>query len=218
MVQQGDSQTLERTSNDLNQAPRVRPGLFPAPPKWHEVFAQTQPLELEIGFGRPHFFLERAAAKPTHNIVGIEWKRRHVTQAQKNINKYSISNACALHGNAWWLTGGLFAEASLTNIFINFPDPWWKKKHAKRRIVNDVFAELLVSRLALGGHLLIQTDVASLLEGYMEAFEPFSQLQNKMGPFRLFPYNPSGARSHREKKCVTQEIPIFRVLYVKTHN
>ena len=91
-----------------------------------------------------------------------------------------------------------------------------EKKHAKRRIVNDVFAELLVSRLVPGGHLLIQTDVASLLEGYIEAFEPFTELRNKAGPFRLFPFNPSGARSHREKKCVNQEIPIFRVLYEKT--
>ena len=218
MAQPGDKKTLAVTSNQMVQAPRVRPGLFPAPPLWRDVFHKIQPLELEIGFGRPHFFLERAAAKPDHNIVGIEWKRRHVVAAQKNIQKHSIPNACALHGNAWWLTGGLFSSNSLQNIFINFPDPWWKKKHAKRRIVNDVFAELLVSRLKVGGHLLIQTDVASLLEGYMEAFEPISKLKNRSGPFRLFPYNPSGARSHREKKCVTQEIPIFRVLYEKTHN
>tara|TARA_B100000683_G_scaffold163089_1_gene157088 strand:- start:2385 stop:3041 length:657 start_codon:yes stop_codon:yes gene_type:complete len=218
MVQPVDNETGSLDGKELHQVPRVRPGLFPAPPNWDQVFAHEQPLELEIGFGRPHFFLERAAAKPTHNIVGIEWKRRHVAMAQKNIKKNAIPNACALHGNAWWLTGGLFPEASLHNIFINFPDPWWKKKHAKRRIVNDVFADLFVSRLVPGGHLLIQTDVASLLEGYMEAFEPIPQLRNKMGPFRLFPYNPSGARSHREKKCVTQEIPIFRVLYEKTHN
>ena len=190
--------------------------MLPASPPWTEIFEREQPLELEIGFGRPHFFLARAQAKPEHNVVGIEWKRRHVAAAQKKIENLSILNACALHGNAWWLTGGLFPESSLQNIFINFPDPWWKKKHAKRRIVNDVFAELLVSRLVPGGHLLIQTDVASLLEGYIEAFEPFTELRNKAGPFRLFPFNPSGARSHREKKCVNQEIPIFRVLYEKT--
>ena len=207
--------TIER---NITHPPRIRPGIFPAPPNWNAVFKVERPLELEIGFGRPHFFLSRAATKPEHNIVGIEWKRRHVSTAQKSIRNQRITNACALHGNAWWLTGGLFTPHSLKNIFINFPDPWWKKKHAKRRIVNDVFADLLVSRLAQGGHLLIQTDVASLLEGYIEAFEPIKALENKAGPFRLFPHNPSGARSHREKKCVRQEIPSFRVLYEKTTN
>jgi len=179
------------------------------------LFGNDHPLELEIGFGRPHFFLDRARVRPKHNIVGIEWKRRHVFAAEKRALKEGLSNTCALHGNAWWLTGGLFNTSSLSNIFINFPDPWWKKKHQKRRIVNDAFAELLISRLKTGGHLFIQSDVASLLEGYMDAFEPFSSLENLAGKHRLLPINPSGARSHREKKCVSQEIPIFRALYQK---
>ena len=60
--------------------------------------------------------------------------------------------------------GPFLKKKASTNIFINFPDPWWKKKHQKRRIVSDVFAELLISRLKKGGHLFIQSDVASLLE------------------------------------------------------
>ena len=199
------------TKKSVSKLPLIRPSLYPAAPHWEQHFGNANPLELEIGFGRPHFFLERAQAKPNHNIIGIEWKRRHVVTAQKK----GLSNACALHGNAWWLTGALFEKESLSNIFINFPDPWWKKKHQKRRIVSDVFAELLISRLKKGGHLFIQSDVASLLEGYMEAFEPWSQLRNKAGKHRLFPINPCGARSHREKKCVSQEIPIFRALFEK---
>ncbi len=199
------------TEKNVLKLPLIRPSLFPAPPQWEHHFGNSNPLELEIGFGRPHFFLERANVRPEHNIVGIEWKRRHVAVAQKK----SPQNGCALHGNAWWLTGGLFPTESLNNIFINFPDPWWKKKHQKRRIVSDVFAELLISRLKKGGNLFIQSDVASLLEGYMEAFEPFCELRNKAGKHRLFPLNPCGARSHREKKCVSQGIPIFRALFEK---
>ena len=200
------------------QIPRIRPSVFPAPPNWSTVFGNLKPLELEIGFGRPHFFLDRAEIKKNHNLVGIEWKRRHVLLANKGAARRNLQNAVALHGNAWWLTGSLFPPTSLQNIFINFPDPWWKKKHQKRRIVNDVFAQLFLSRMKVGAHLLIQSDVASLLEGYMEAFEPCNQLQNVAGPYRPFPHNPSGARSHREKKCVSQGIPVFRALYRKTMN
>ena len=103
----------------------------------------------------------------------------------------------------------------LNAIYLNFPDPWWKSKHRKRRIINPTFANLLASRLETSGALLIQTDVASLLEQMLESLEQHPDLENRYGPGRLCPNKPTSASSHREKKCRSEGIPIFRALLIK---
>ena len=204
----------ERIARVRRRMPAVLPTIFPGPPSWATVFGRTAPLELELGFGRPHFLLERAAEMPAHDVVGIEVKGRWsktVWRRQKREGPTSKTrNLCAIHGNAWLLAGALFAPGSLSTIFLNFPDPWWKTKHRKRRIVSDAFVSVLASLLAPGGTILIQTDVASLLEEYLERLEACSTLVNVHGAGRLAPRKPVGASSHREKKCRAAGIPIFR--------
>jgi tRNA (guanine-N7-)-methyltransferase len=192
--------------------PRVLPTLLPGPPSWPAVFGRVAPLEVELGFGRPHFLLERGNEVPDHDVVGIEWKGRWPRAVHEKQAKGHAPNVRALHGNAWLLFGTLFAPSSLTWIVLNFPDPWWKAKHQKRRIVSDAFAKLLASRLAPGGRILIQTDVASLLEEYLARLEAQPLLVNPAGPFRLAPKKPMTASSHREKRCRRDGVPIFRAV------
>ena len=201
--------TGERTSELLRweQAeiargvPLVLPTTLP-PPSWPTVFGRTAPLELEIGYGRPHFLLERAAEVPEHNVVGVEWKARWAYAARKRAKREDLRHVVPLAGNAWHLVGGLFAPQSLRAIWLNFPDPWWKARHEKRRIVND-------------GTLLVQTDVASLREQFLEALESEPRLENPFGPGRLCERKSTAARSHREKKCVAGGVPVFRGLLVR---
>jgi len=200
--------------------PRVLPTTFPGPPSWPVVFGADRPVEVELGFGRPHFLFERAAERPDRHVVGIEWKARFVEMARARIVRESVPNVVPLHANAWLLFGALFAPGSLAGVTLNFPDPWWKAKHEKRRIVNDAFASLVVDRLTEGGFVFIQTDVASLLERMLEVFEGVAPaggcaLVNPSGPLRLAPQKPMRARSHREKKCVEAGVPIFRALLEK---
>lgn len=196
--------------------PKVLPTIFPAPPSWPTVFGRTAPLECEIGFGRPHFIQERSVEVPDHDVVGIEWKGRWPRKVWEKQRKGHYKNVRALHGNAWLLFGALFAPSSLSLIVLNFPDPWWKTKHQKRRVVSDTFAKLMASRLAPGGRILIQTDVASLLEEYLARVEAQPGLRNINGAFRLCPKKPTQASSHREKRCRVENIPIFRALMEKT--
>ena len=104
-----------------------------------------------------------------------------------------------------------FGEGALTSIFLNFPDPWWKAKHKKRRIVSDAFARLLTSRLAPGGALLVQTDVASLLEEYLARVEAQPGVKNPWGRGRLAPKKTVGASSHREQRCRADGVPIVEL-------
>ena len=198
--------------------PLVLPTILPAAPPWATVFGRDAPLEVELGFGRPHFLLERAAEAPHHDIVGIEWKGKWPQAVWRKQERGLAGNVRALHGNAWLLFGGLFAEESLQSIYLNFPDPWWKAKHKKRRIVQDSFAALLSSRLQPGGMMLIQTDVASLLEEYLERLEAQPALVNPFGRGRLAARKPVGASSHREKKCRSDGVPIFRGIVVKRNS
>ena len=121
----------------------------------------------------------------------------------------------AVHGNAWLLFGALCAPSSVSSIFLNFPDPWWKAKHKKRRIISDAFAGLLASRLVPGGMILVQTDVASLLEELLARLEAQPELHNPHGKGRLAPKKPVAASSHREQRCRRDGVPIFRAVVIR---
>jgi tRNA (guanine-N7-)-methyltransferase len=208
--------TKQSPKNDPTQLrPKFFPGILPGPVCWKTVFGNEKPLELELGFGRPHFLLERAAESPASNVIGVEWKAKWSKVANKRMVRLGLNNVCALHGNAWHLLGSLFQKPMLRAIYLNFPDPWWKSKHRKRRIINPTFANLLASRLEPNGTLLIQTDVASLLEQMLESLEQHPDLENRYGSGRLCPRKPTAASSHREKKCRSEGIPIFRALLSK---
>lgn len=184
-------------------------------PSWQRIFGNEGPLELEIGMGRSHFLFERAKAVPTHNIVGIEWKGEWVRQARRKAKREKITNACALLGNAWELVPHLFAEESLEQIILNFPDPWWKKKHHKRKVINDTFVDVLVQRLKPGGRIYIATDVPHLFDEYLERLEANPHLVNTAGAGQGLTQNPQNAYSHREKKCMGGGVAIYRALMVK---
>ena len=166
------------------------------------------PIELEIGMGRAHFLFERALLVPNHQIVGIEYKACWVTQAIKKQQREQILNLTPIHGNAWEIIPKLFPPESLSLIILNFPDPWWKRRHHKRRILNQEFLDILVSKLKPGGQFFFQTDVPELFQVYRKLLE--SQLTRvSCGE------NPMGAKSHREKKCEEAGLPIYRLLLYK---
>jgi tRNA (guanine-N7-)-methyltransferase len=194
--------------------PHVMPTLFPGPPSWPVVFGREAPLEVELGFGRPHFLLQRAHEKPEHDIVGIEWKGRWPRVVWDKQARGEAPNVRAIHGNAWLLFGALFQPSSVRHAYLNFPDPWWKAKHKKRRIISDAFAGLIASRLEPGGTLLVQTDVATLLEEILARLEAREDLVNPAGPGRLS-RKPVGASSHREQRCRRDGVPIFRAIVAK---
>lgn len=195
--------------------PGVLPTIFPCPVSWPAVFGRKAPLEVELGFGRPHFLLERAAEVPERDVVGIEWKGRWPAAVWHKQARGEATNVRAVHGNAWVLFGALCSPGTVSSIFLNFPDPWWKAKHKKRRIISDAFAQLLASRLVPGGMILVQTDVASLLEELLARLEAQPELVNPNGRGRLAPKKPVGASSHREKRCRRDGVPIFRAVVLR---
>lgn len=192
------------------------PTLLPHNIDWASIFNNSHPIDLEIGCGRPHFFFDRASHFPHRNIVGIEWKYEFVEQAARKIERKGIANAKALHGNAWMLVPLLFSKDSLSEVYINFPDPWWKMRHKKRLVLNPVFLLALRERMKSDGFILLQTDVRELFLYYQD-------LINKTGLFHFDEHllehqiiEATQAKTHREKKCLLQNLPIYRGIFKKT--
>jgi tRNA (guanine-N7-)-methyltransferase len=188
------------------------PFLFPHSVNWTQFFNTDYPVDLEIGFGRTHFFFDRVMNYPDRNIVGIEWKYAFVKQAQRRIEREHLKNAAVFHGNAWLLVPLLFSTKSISQIFVNFPDPWWKTRHKKRLVLNEIFLEALTHRMKPDGVLLLQTDVLELFLGYQKLLSHHGfRLDDTIKNMEIV--HSTNATSHREKKCLEQGLPIYRGVF-----
>lgn len=191
------------------------PLLLPFNVDWANYFHNRNPIDVEIGCGRPHFFFDRARNCPQRNIIGIEWKYEFMEQAQRRIVREHIGNAAAFHGNAWLLVPLFFKPHHITQVFVNFPDPWWKAKHKKRLVLNDVFLTALFERMTDDGCILLQTDVAELFHTYHDLIHAHGGffLDTTLDEHAIMALTK--AHTHREKKCLAHGIPIYRGLFRK---
>ena len=144
------------------------------------LFSQPGPLTVEIGFGMGDSLLEMAMANPARNYLGIEVHKPGVGKLLHGIVANDVSNIRILcHDAVEVLTHCLGAE-SIDRLLLLFPDPWHKKKHHKRRIVQPAFIELVRSRLQAGGTFHLATDWQPYAEHMLEVLEE-SALTNTQG-------------------------------------
>jgi len=138
---------------------------LPWPTDWSAVFgAPARPVVLEIGFGRGDFLLHLARSRPDAFVVGIEVSNRSLAAAEKRLMRGEAPNARVIHASAEAALAHLFGPASLAEIHVNFPDPWFKTRHEGRRLVRPAVLAAMVSRLEPGGRLRLATDVAAYAE------------------------------------------------------
>jgi tRNA (guanine-N7-)-methyltransferase len=136
----------------------------PRPVDWSAVFGRRAPLALEIGIGNGEFLTRTAAANPRRDHVGIDLRWASVKRALRNLAKADVSNARVLIEDARPVVERMFGARSLEQVFLLFPCPWRKEKHAHHRLLQRSFLELVNHRLIDGGELLLVTDWAPLLE------------------------------------------------------
>ncbi len=160
---------------------------------------------LEIGFGDGSFLASVAGAHPDVRFLGLEVRRKFVEDALARVERFGLDNVMLVEGDARVLLPRILGPGSLQQVWILFPDPWWKPRHFKRRhLLTDDFLAALHGWLVPGGVLTIKTDVPSLFE-FMEAtvsrhggFEPASG--DAVVP-------PEGATTKRERRCRHQGTP-----------
>lgn len=146
----------------------VRPGepsaAAPAPLDWHEVFGNDHPVELEVGFGKGLFLVTAGQAHPNVNFAGVEIVRKYQLFTATRLARRGLRNVRVACADVLHFLPRCVAAASLQAVHVYFPDPWWKKRHHKRRVFTAEFVAECVRVLRPGGQLHVATDVPEYAE------------------------------------------------------
>jgi len=143
--------------------------------------AAQRPLVLEIGFGIGQATADVAAAQPDTDFIGVEVHVPGVGALLKLIGEQDLHNLRIVQHDAVEVLTHMLAPGCLAGVHIWFPDPWHKKRHNKRRLLQPGFVELLVSRLAPGGYIHCATDWAPYAEQMLEVLSGCPALVNSVG-------------------------------------
>ncbi len=197
--------------SSIHQVPR------PLPPPEGLFAHAAQPLQLDIGAARGRFLLEMAQREPGSNFLGVEIRRPLVEAAERDRQAAGLENLHYLFCNAnvsleAWLQA--LPAGLLQRVTIQFPDPWFKTKHHKRRVLQLNLLQAIARALANGRELFVQSDVLAVIEpmvGLIEASGCFVRPLHDSRPWRHT--NPLAVPTERERHVLAQGLPVYRVLY-----
>jgi len=181
------------------------------------LFNNDKPLEFEIGSGKGLYIQNASLARPHHNFVGVEIAKMYAAHAAAGLAKRAAENALMVAGDAQRMLPAI-PDGSLIAVHIYFPDPWWKKKHKKRRVVNESSVAQIHRVLRPGGTFHFWTDV---LEYFESAIEMIAESSPQFGP--PLPEDADeddegdelAYRTHFERRSVRHAIPVYRVRFEK---
>jgi tRNA (guanine-N7-)-methyltransferase len=146
------------------------------PPTWTEVFGNTNPVEVEIGPGKGTFLLTLARNYPERNFFGIEFSKRRAFRLAYLIERDGPSNVVVIHADVTCVVQTMIWPASVAICHLYFPDPWWKRRHNKRRLFRDDFAVALTHALAPGGKIFLASDVPEYFTEIVRQFAEVPEL------------------------------------------
>ena len=149
------------------------------PLRQERLFARVQPLIVEIGFGNGDFLIHLAQTRPDRNVIGLEISSQSMDKAEAKIEALGLENARPIHARGETALAHLFAPESVREFHINYPDPWFKKKHHRRRFIKRETVDLLTSRLTAAGRLLLATDIRDYAEMAHSIFADTPGLSNQ---------------------------------------
>jgi tRNA (guanine-N7-)-methyltransferase len=179
------------------------------PPNWQAIFAKPeQPLHLDIGCARGLFLLEMAIHQPSWNFLGVEIRQPLVDRANQDRDQQQLTNLHYLFCNINPSLRSLLPLQSIQAVTIQFPDPWFKRRHQKRRVVQPALVEALADCLKPGGWILVQSDVLAVAQEMCDricenaAFTRQSQ--------EWLSENPLPIRTERERTTLEQGMPVYR--------
>jgi tRNA (guanine-N7-)-methyltransferase len=160
------------------------------PLDWRALFGNDNPVELEIGIGKGTFLAEQAPARPDVNFFGVEWANWYWRYASDRLRRHGCANARAVRAEAGYFVAEFVPDASLSVLHIYFPDPWPKKRHHKRRLIQEPFMRQVERILAPAGRLQVVTDHKDYFE-QIEAVVRASKL-------KVIDYNRPGSANEGE--------------------
>ena len=188
---------------------------LPRPWNPEAIFGRIAPLEIEVGSGKGLFLRTTAPARPETDFLGIEIAKKYAAFSAAGLAKRDIKNAVVVSGDAIRTFAEIFPEGCAAGVHVYFPDPWWKKRHRKRRVLRAEFVKEIERVLVPGGRLHFWTDV---LEYYETAIETIVQETSLKGPFDVPEASPEhdlDYRTHFERRTRLHREAVYRAEFEK---
>ena len=206
-------QHVNPLSRNFNEIERI--------PSLIEMFGDSQlNFHLDIGSASGEFLFNLASINTNWNYLGIEIREKLVQTAQFKVLQREIKNLYFVFGSANNILNDVqnnFIFKNVKSISFNFPDPWFKKRHYKRRIIQKEFINKLSNLLQKGSLIFIKTDVKELFD-YMDS-TILSNLNFKTIDINYFnfceSFNPNKIKTNREKYVIDNHLDIFERIYIK---
>jgi tRNA (guanine-N7-)-methyltransferase len=170
-----------------NIGPRLVIPYSPIVLNYENAFGRAAPTIVEIGFGMGHTTADIAGSLPDKNFIGIEVHTPGVGSLLKMADERGLTNVRIVQHDAVEVLQHMVADASLAGIHIFFPDPWPKKRHHKRRLIQTGFVRLLTEKLQLGGYIHLATDWHEYADQMLEVLSASSALTNTAEGFAARP-------------------------------
>ncbi|HBO42760.1 MAG TPA: tRNA (guanosine(46)-N7)-methyltransferase TrmB [Planctomycetaceae bacterium] len=189
---------------------------LPNPWRPEALFGRIAPLEIEVGSGKGLFLRGAAAARTDADFLGIEIREKYAQFAAAGLAKRELNNGVVVHGDGLKLFAELLPDATIAAVHVYFPDPWWKKRHKKRRVFRESFMRDIQRVLATGGELHFWTDVE---EYFRTTLELLAQVTRLEGPFEVAPREAEhdmDYRTHFERRTRQHGEAVHRARFVKT--
>ena len=178
---------------------------------------EGRPVEVELGSAEAHFLMERAVEAPERSYVGVEIRREMAELANRECERRGLAQVRSVFANISVDLPRLFAPASISRFFINFPDPWFKQRQRKRRVVGEELVDQLVPLLSADGEVHVATDIFDIALDAMAVLERETprRFRSLHEPWSFLPSSRFAARSWRERHCEAEGIRIWRLAYLR---
>lgn len=187
-------------------------------PVWDKIYADSaKPLHLDIGCARGHFLLAMAQKEPDWNFLGLEIREPLVEQANIWRDELGLMNLHYIFCNANNSIRSLLQSlptGALQRVSIQFPDPWFKKRHQKRRVVQPELVAELAEYLAPGGIVFLQSDVEAVEREMCDRFAEHSAFVRQRGEAWL-EQNPLPVPTEREQSTLSRGDSVYRAVFVR---
>jgi len=174
---------------------------------------EGRPIEIEIGCADAQFLFERAAREPDRTYVGLEIREDLVRWVNDKARETGAPVA-AVFCQAQLHMREVFGDREVDRVFINFPDPWFKRRHHVRRMVDRTLIDAIAEVARDGAEIFVQSDVWAIALDAMFALETDERFANAAGEWTFWRAgNPYGVRSWREQNAEETGLAIWRILY-----
>ena len=177
------------------------------------------PIHLDIGSAKGEFLIELAIKNPNWNFLGLEIREPLVSSSETKRKELGLQNLRFLYCNVnisldEWLSD--LDRDQLKRVSIQFPDPWFKRKHIKRRVLKKSLLSSIAKTMSPNGELFIQSDILKLIEYMSKIIDNNIYFNRKVvNELKYLEKNPYDVSTDRELFVIKQNLPIYRAMYIR---